>query len=169
MLSEIVDYIIEDAVYFRIYIRFFLHYIPIFIPCLLGALSMDKVRKYRGEKGHSVSKKLILLSSMIVTFVVMGIDLLGVTENLRNEGLSIVIGFLGGLLSQSIMSAISRNTFVTTMCKEFIEKNNSGSLASAFVSAIDKESDKDLDDDESDDDDDTSKEPKTSNKSEKKT
>lgn len=164
MLSELYECLMEDAGYLRIYIRFFSNYIPIFIPCLLGALSIDKVRKYRGEKGHSVSKKLILLSSMIVTFIVMGIDLLGVTENLRNEGLSIVIGFLGGLLSQSIMSAITRNTFVTTMCKEFIEKNSSGSLASAFVSAIDKEADKDLTDEEDADDDDEN----TSKSSDKK-
>lgn len=136
MLSGLTE---EDVRYVHIYIHFILNYIPIFIPCLLGSLAIDKVRKYRGENPTPASKKLILLSSAIVTFIVMAIDLLGVTEHLRNEGLSIVIGFIGGILSRSIISAILNNSFVSTMCKEFIDKNTGGSLITSFASALDKE------------------------------
>lgn len=152
MLSGLTE---SDVRYIHIYIHFILNYIPIFIPCLLGSLAIDKVRKYRGEKPTPASKKLILLSSAIVTFIVMGIDLLGVTENLRNEGLSIVIGFIGGILSRSIISAMSHNTFVSTMCKEFIDKNTGGSLIKSFASALDKETqteDTDSKDDEESED-----------------
>lgn len=139
MLSELTE---EDVRYIHIYIHFILNYIPIFIPCLLGSLAIDKVRKYRGENPTPASKKLILLSTAIVTFIVMLIDLLGVTEHLRNEGLSIVIGFIGGILSRSIITAILNNSFVSTMCKEFIDKNTGGSLISSFASALDKETQK---------------------------
>lgn len=156
----------EDVRYFHIYIHFILNYIPIFIPCLLGSLAIDKVRKYRGEKPTPVSKKLILLSSVIVTFVVMGIDLLGVTDNLRNEGLSIVIGFIGGILSRSIISALTHNSFVSTMCKEFIEKNSGGSLIQSFAAALDKESSKEDDESSSEEDDDNESTSKDTKKKE---
>ena len=139
--STILEWIDEDSHYLRIYIRFLLSYVPIFIPCLLGSISMDTLRKMRGEK-VKVSKKMILLSSAIVTFIVIAIDLITFSENLRAQGLSIAIGFIGGLLSRSIISAISQNSFVSTMCNEFVKKNTSGSLVSAFASAIDKESSK---------------------------
>lgn len=147
--KTILEWMDEDSQYLRIYIRFLLSYIPIFIPCLLGSISMDSLRKMRGEK-VKVSKKMILLSSMIVTFIVIAIDLITFSENLRAQGLSIAIGFIGGLLSRSIISAISQNSFVSTMCNEFVKKNTSGSLVSAFASAIDKESSK-TDSDESKD------------------
>ena len=151
MPEEIVELTKEDFRYLHIYIHFIFNYIPIFIPCLLGSIAIDKVRKLRGEKVAKVSKSLILLSSMIVTFIVMAIDLLGVSDNLRNEGLSIVIGFIGGILSRSIISAITHSTFVSTMCKEFIAKNSTG-LGSAFASAIGKEAEKDDENAESDQD-----------------
>lgn len=157
--STILEWIDEDSQYLRIYIRFFLSYVPIFIPCLLGSISMDTLRKMRGEK-VKVSKKMILLSSAIVTFIVIAIDLITFSENLRAQGLSIAIGFIGGLLSRSIISAISQNSFVSTMCNEFVKKNTSGSLVSAFASAIDKESSKQESEESEDDKEDEEKEDK---------
>lgn len=157
--STILEWIDEDSQYLRIYIRFLLSYVPIFIPCLLGSISMDTLRKMRGEK-VKVSKKMILLSSAIVTFIVIAIDLITFSENLRAQGLSIAIGFIGGLLSRSIISAISQNSFVSTMCNEFVKKNTSGSLVSAFASAIDKESSKQESEESEDDKEDNEKEDK---------
>lgn len=157
--STILEWIDEDSQYLRIYIRFLLSYVPIFIPCLLGSISMDTLRKMRGEK-VKVSKKMILLSSAIVTFIVIAIDLITFSENLRAQGLSIAIGFIGGLLSRSIISAISQNSFVSTMCNEFVKKNTSGSLVSAFASAIDKESSKQESEESEDDKEDEEKEDK---------
>ena len=157
--STILEWMNEDSQYLRIYIRFLLSYVPIFIPCLLGSISMDTLRKMRGEK-VKVSKKMILLSSAIVTFIVIAIDLITFSENLRAQGLSIAIGFIGGLLSRSIISAISQNSFVSTMCNEFVKKNTSGSLVSAFASAIDKESSKQESEESEDDKEDNEKEDK---------
>ena len=150
MPEEILGLTKEDFRYLHIYIHFIFNYIPIFIPCLLGSIAIEP-SKLRDEKVVKVSKSLILLSSMIVTFIVMAIDLLGVSDNLRNEGLSIVIGFIGGILSRSIISAITHSTFVSTMCKEFIAKNSTD-LGSAFASAIGKEAEKDDENAESDQD-----------------
>lgn len=166
----------EDVKYIGIYIRFALNYIPIFIPCLLGSLAMEQIRKYHGSKDPPVSKKMILLSSAIVTFIVMGIDLLGVTANLRNEGLSIIIGFVGGILSRSIISAMAHDTFVSSMCKGFIEKNSSNGLLGSFAYALkettsknDEDDDSDDDSEETDDSEDSDEEPEEPSKSKKKT
>lgn len=161
----------EDVKYIGIYIHFALNYIPIFIPCLLGSLAMEQIRKYHGSKDPPVSKKMILLSSAIVTFIVMGIDLLGVTANLRNEGLSIIIGFIGGILSRSIISAMAHDTFVSSMCKGFIEKNSSNGLLGSFAYALKETSsknDEDDDSEETDDSDDSDEEPEEPSKSKSK-
>lgn len=157
----------EDVRYIGIYIRFILNYIPIFIPCLLGSLAIESVRKYHGSKDPPVSKKMILLSSAIVTFVVMAIDLVGVNSNLRNEGLAIIIGFIGGILSRGIISALAKDEFVSTMCKGFIDKNSG---VQAFAYAFKQESSKDDDDtdDESEEDEDSDEESKKSSKENKK-